>query len=62
MSMSSDDDTDSAESDREYDSEHVVDMCLEDDVDTQDGVDINSDVHMEMDSEDGEDEEEEDET
>jgi len=38
-----------------------VDMCMEDDVDTPDGVDLDGDVDMERDSEDEEDEEEEDE-
>jgi len=61
MSISSDDDTDSAELDGEYDSELDVDMCMEDDVDAPDGVDIHGDVDMERDGEDGEDEEEEDE-
>jgi len=36
-------------------------MCMEDDVDAPDGVDIDGDVDMERDGEDGEDEEEEDE-
>jgi hypothetical protein len=61
VSISSDDDTDSTESDGKYDSGLDVDMCMEDDVDAQDGVDIDGDVDMERDGEDGEDEEEEDE-
>ena len=65
VSISSDDDTDSTESDGEYDSEHDpdVDMGREDDVDAVDGVDLNGDVNMEKDAdnEKEEDEEEEDE-
>ena len=61
MSISSDDDSDFTESNGNYYLELDVDMCLEDDVDAPDGVDINGDVDMERDGEDGEDEEEEDE-
>jgi len=61
VSISSDDDTDSTESNGDYDSELDVDMCMEDDVDAPDGVDIDGDVDLERDGEDGEDEEEEDE-
>jgi len=62
VSISSDDDTDSTESDGEYDSERDsnVDMRMEDDVDTLDGVDLDGDVDMERDGEDEEDEKEED--
>jgi len=61
--ISSDDDTDCAESDGEYDSERDsdVDMRMEDDVDAPDGVDLHGDVHMERGGEDEDDEEEEDE-
>jgi hypothetical protein len=57
----SDDDTDSTESDGEYDSEldPDVDMHMEDDVDAPDGVDLDGDVDMERD--DVNDEEEDDE-
>jgi hypothetical protein len=60
VSISSDDDTDSTESDGEYDSEldPDVDMHMEDDVEARDGVDSDGDVDMER---DGDDEEEEDE-
>jgi len=60
VSISSDDDTASTESDGEYDSEldPDVDMRMEDDVDAPDGVDLDGDVDMER---DGDDEEEEDE-
>jgi len=63
VSSSSDEDTDSTESDRKYDSEwdSDVDMRLEDDVDAPDGVDLDGDVNMEIDGEDEEDEAEEDE-
>ena len=61
VSIASDDDTDSAESDGEYDSELDVNMCIEDHVDAPDGVDIDGDVDMDWDGEDEEDEEEEDE-
>ena len=63
MSISSDDDTDSAESDGKYDSEYNsnVDMPMENDVDALDGVDSDGDVDMERDGADEEDEEEEDE-
>jgi hypothetical protein len=62
MSSSSSDDTDSTESDGEYDSELHPDvpMCKEVDVDSLDGVDLDGDVDMERDGEDEEDEEEED--
>jgi len=60
MSISSEQNTDSTESDGEYDSKHDPDqdMCMEDDVDAPDGVDLDGDVDMEK---DGDDEEEEDE-
>jgi len=61
VSISSDDDTDSTESNGDYDSAFHVDMCMEDDVDTPDRIDIDGDVDMERDNEDGEVEEEEDE-
>jgi hypothetical protein len=61
VTISSDDDTDSTELDGEYDSDLDVDMCMEDDVDPPDGVDISGDVVMERDSKDGEDEVEENE-
>ena len=65
MSIPADGDTDSTESDGEYDSEHdpVVDMRMEDNVDTLDSVDLDGDVDMERDGDDEveEDEEEEDE-
>jgi len=65
MSISSEDDTDSTESDGEYDSEldPDVNMRLQDDVDTLDGVDLDGDVAKERDSDDdeGKDEEKEDE-
>jgi len=56
-------DADSTKSDGEYDLEHdpSVDTCMEDDMDTPDGVDLDGDVDMETDSEDEEDQEEEDE-
>ena len=62
MSISYDDDTNSTESDGEYESEldPDVDMCTEDDVDAPDGVDFDGDVDMERHGEDEEDEEEED--
>ena len=59
MSHSSDDDNDgSAESDGEYDSDDdsCVDMWVEDNVDTPDGVKLNGDGDMER---EGDDEEEE---
>jgi len=55
VSISSDDDTDGTEEwGREYDSVYVsdVDMRSEDDVDALDGVDLDSDVHMERDIKD----------
>jgi len=55
------DDTDSTESDGEYDSALDVDMYMENDVDAPDGVVIDSEVDMERAGEDEEDEEEEDE-
>jgi hypothetical protein len=53
---------DSIESDGEYHSEHDPDvvLCMEDDMDTPDGVDLDGDVDMARDGEDEEDEEEED--
>jgi hypothetical protein len=63
--ISSDDDTDSTELDREHDPEHDpdVDMRMEDAVDAPDGVDFDSDVDMERDgdADEVEDEEKEDE-
>ena len=61
MSISSYDDTDSNESDGEYDTELDVDMCRKDDVNSPDGVDNDGDVDMERGGEDGEHEQEEDE-
>jgi hypothetical protein len=61
VSISSHHDTDSAESDSEYDSELDVHMCMEDDVDAPDGIDIDGDVDMDRVSEAGEDEKAEDE-
>jgi hypothetical protein len=60
VSISSDDNTDSTESDGKYDSELDlnVELRMEDDVDAPDGVDLDGDVDMER---DGDDEEEEDE-
>jgi len=52
LSSASDDDTDTAEeSSTKYDSKHdvEVDMCMEDDVDTPDGVDLDCSVDIEMD-------------
>jgi hypothetical protein len=48
VSISSDDDPDSTESDGEYDSEldPDVDMRMEDDVNALDGVDLDGDVDM----------------
>ena len=55
MSISADDDTDSTgkwggEYDSEQDSD--VDMCMEDDVDAPEGVDLDDDVDMERDGDD----------
>jgi hypothetical protein len=61
VSITSDDDTDSTEPHGKYASELDVDMCMEDDADALDSVDIDGDVDMERDGEDGQDEEEEDE-
>ena len=65
MSISSDDDTDSSESDGEYDSEHDSDvyMHMENDVHAPDGIDLHGDVDMERDGDNTEedDEQEEDE-
>jgi len=70
MSISSENDTDSTESDGKYDSENQpdVDMRLEDDVDAPDGVHLDGDVDMDWDGdneaeqdEEEQDEEEEDE-
>jgi len=65
VSIFSDDDTDFAELDGDDDSEHDsgVDMGMENDVGTPDGVDLDGDVDMERDADDEEeqDEEEEDE-
>jgi hypothetical protein len=60
VSISSDDDTDSTELDGEYHSvlNPDVDMRMEDDVDAQDGVDLDGEVDMDR---NGVDEEEEDE-
>ena len=51
MSISSDDDTNSTESDNEYDSEcdSYVDRQMEDNVDTPDSVDLEGDVLVESD-------------
>jgi hypothetical protein len=51
MLISSADDTDSTESDGQYDSELYpdVDMRMEDDVDALDGVDLHGEVDMEWD-------------
>ena len=48
MSIPSHDDTDSPESDCEYVSklDPNVDMCMEDDVDATDGMDLDGDVQM----------------
>jgi hypothetical protein len=61
--MFSDDDTDSAKSDREYDSERDsdLDMRMEDDVDASDHVDLHGNMDMEWARQDEEDEDEEDE-
>ena len=63
MSIASDDDTDSTESDAEYDSEHHPDVNLrmEDDVDALDSIDVHDDVNMEWVGDDEEEEEEEEE-
>jgi hypothetical protein len=63
VSSSSVDDTDSTESYGEYDSElhSDVDMRMEDDEDTPDGVDLDGDGDLERDGEDEEDEEKEEE-
>jgi hypothetical protein len=64
VSISSDDDTDSAEKlDGEYDSEldRDVDMRMEDDVDARDGVDLDGDEDMEWDGDYDEEEDEEEE-
>jgi len=51
VSISSDDDTDPTESDGKYDSEldPDVDMCMEDDVDEPDCVDLDGDVDKKRD-------------
>jgi len=64
MSISSADDTDSAEeSDGEYHSEHDcnLDMRMEDDVDALCGIELDGDVDMERDRDELEEEDEEDE-
>jgi len=63
MSISSEDDTASTESDGNYDSEldSDVDMHMEDAVDAPDCVDSDSDVHMARDGDNGEEEAEEEE-
>jgi hypothetical protein len=61
VSITSDVDTDSTEPHGKYDSELDVDMCMADDVDALDSVDIDGYVDMERDGEDAQDEEEEDE-
>jgi len=60
VSISSDDDTDSTESDGEYDSEldPDVDMRMQDDVYALDGVDLDGDGDMERDGDDAEEEDE----
>jgi hypothetical protein len=63
MSISSDDNTDSTEeSNSELDSEldPAVDMCMEDDVEAPDVVDLDVDVDMERDSDDEVEEDEQD--
>jgi len=62
VSISSDDDTDSTESNGKYHVERDpdVDMCMQDDVDALDGVDLDSNVDMERDG-DGEEEEDQEE-
>jgi len=61
MSISSEDDTDSTESDGKYVSEldPDMDMRMEDDVDAPDGVDLDGDVDMERDGDDDEEKDEE---
>jgi len=63
VSITSDADTNSIESDGEYDSERDsdVDMRMEDDVEAPDGVDLDGNVDMERDGEDEKDEVEQDE-
>jgi hypothetical protein len=58
VSISSDDDIDSTESDGKYNSEldPDVDMHMEDAVDAPDGVDLDGNVDMERDSDDDEEE------
>jgi hypothetical protein len=48
VSLCSDDDTDSTEPDGKYDSEHNtnVDMCMDEDVDALDGIDLDGDGDM----------------
>ena len=62
MSIPPNDDTDSTDSDCDYNSELDVDMCVEDDVDAPYSIDIDGDVDIEREGEDGEPTEEEDET
>jgi hypothetical protein len=61
MSIASDDNTDSTELDGEYDSELVpdVDIGMEDNVHTPDGVDLDGDVDIARDADDDEEEDEE---
>jgi hypothetical protein len=63
VSISSNHDINSTKADCEYDSVHDSDVyvCLVDDVNALDSVDLDGDVDIEMDGEDEEDEEEEDE-
>jgi hypothetical protein len=60
VSISSDDNTHSTESDGKYDSVLDVDLSMENHVDSPDSVDIDGDVDMERDGEDEENEVEED--
>jgi len=63
VSVASDDDTNSTKSDGQYDAEHDsdVDMCMEDEVNAPDGVDLDGNLVMDKDSDDEEEEDEEDE-
>jgi hypothetical protein len=61
MSISSEDDTESTESDGKYDSEldPNVDMRMDDDVDAPDGIELEGDVDIERDSDNDEEDDEE---
>jgi len=63
VSISSDDDTDSTESDGEFDSEHDPDgdMPMNDDIDAPDGINLGGDMDMEWDRDDEEEEDKEEE-